>query len=47
MVPIMDAAGQVVELYGRPLTDHARAGVPRHLHLPGPLRGVFNVPAFA
>jgi DNA primase catalytic core len=45
VVPITDAAGQVVELYGRRLTDHARLGVPRHLYLPGPLRGVFNVQA--
>jgi DNA primase len=47
VVPITDEAGQVVELYGRRLTDHARAGVPRHLYLPGPLRGVFNVQALA
>ena len=45
VVPIVDEAGQVVELYGRRLTDHARPGVPRHLYLPGPLRGVFNVHA--
>jgi DNA primase len=45
VVPITDEAGQVVELYGRRLTDHARPGVPRHLYLPGPLRGVFNVSA--
>jgi len=47
VVPILDEAGQVVELYGRRLTDHARPGVPRHLYLPGPLRGVFNVQALA
>jgi DNA primase catalytic core len=47
VIPIVDAAGQVVELYGRRLTDHARPGVPRHLYLPGPLRGVFNVAALA
>ncbi len=47
VVPITDEAGQVVELYGRRLTDHARPGVPRHLYLPGPLRGVFNVQALA
>ncbi len=47
VVPITDEAGQVVELYGRRLTDHARPGVPRHLYLPGPLRGVFNVLALA
>jgi len=47
VVPILDEAGHVVELYGRRLTDHARPGVPRHLYLPGPLRGVFNVQALA
>jgi DNA primase len=47
VVPVLDEAGQVVELYGRRLTDHARPGVPRHLYLPGPLRGVFNVQALA
>jgi hypothetical protein len=47
VVPITDEAGQVVELYGRRLTDPARPGVPRHLYLPGPLRGVFNVAGLA
>ena len=47
VVPITDETGEVVELYGRRLTDHARPGVPRHLYLPGPLRGVFNVRALA
>jgi hypothetical protein len=47
VVPVVDEAGQVVELYGRRLTDPARPGVPRHLYLSGPLRGVFNVAALA
>jgi hypothetical protein len=47
VVPTINEAGQVVELYGRRLTDPARPGVPRHLYLPGPLRGVFNVAALA
>jgi DNA primase catalytic core len=47
VIPIRDEAGQVVELYGRRITDHLRAGMPRHLYLPGPLRGVFNVQALA
>jgi DNA primase catalytic core len=47
VVPITNEDGQVVELYGRRLTDHARPGVPRHLYLPGPLRGVFNVQALS
>ena len=47
LVPITNEAGQVVELYGRRLATDARAGTPRHLYLPGPLRGVFNVQALA
>jgi len=47
VVPITDAAGDVVELYGRRLATDARTGTPRHLYLPGPLRGVFNIQALA
>ncbi|MGH8758997.1 MAG: CHC2 zinc finger domain-containing protein, partial [Burkholderiales bacterium] len=42
VVPIADAAGAVVNAYGRKLADAQRAGVPLHLYLPGPQRGVFN-----
>jgi DNA primase len=38
VVPILDATGNVVSLYGRRLTDEQ----PRHLHLKGPHCGVFN-----
>ncbi len=41
--PILDAAGQVGEVYGRRLDPHA---TPRHLYLPGPHRGVFNPAGF-
>jgi DNA primase catalytic core len=47
VVPITDEVGRVVELYGRRLATDARTGTPRHLYLPGPLRGVFNVQALA
>jgi DNA primase len=43
VVPITDAAGAVVNVYGRKLTDAQREGVPLHLYLPGPQRGVFNL----
>jgi DNA primase len=47
VVPVVDEAGVVTELYGRKLLDNLRAGTPAHLYLPGPHRGVFNVEAFA
>ena len=42
VAPIFDAAGHVVEVYGRKLLDNLRAGTPLHLYLPGPHRGVWN-----
>jgi DNA primase len=42
VIPVRDATGAVVQLYGRKLADHQRAGVPLALWLPGPVRGVFN-----
>ena len=42
VVPIFDAAGHVMEVYGRKLLDNLRAGTPLHLYLPGPHRGVWN-----
>ncbi len=50
IVPILDAAGNVVEIYGRKLLDNLRAGTPRHLYLPANEargRGVFNIEALA
>jgi len=43
VVPLFDAAGQVVEVYGRKLRDDLRPGTPKHLYLPGPHAGVFNL----
>ena len=40
-VPIFDAAGKVVGIYGRRTSDDE----PRHLYLPGPHRGVWNAAA--
>jgi hypothetical protein len=47
VVPVFDAEGRVVELYGRKVTRDTklRKGTPLHLYLPGPHRGVWNLPA--
>lgn len=46
--PVLDTDGGVGEVYGRKLArEDARTGSPRHLYLPGPHRGVFNIAAFA
>ena len=44
---MLDAAGQVAEMYGRKITDNLRPGTPLHLYLPGPHRGVWNLPGIA
>lgn len=43
VIPVFDAAGRVVEVYGRKIRDDLRAGTPKHLYLPGPHAGVFNL----
>ncbi|MGO9443389.1 MAG: CHC2 zinc finger domain-containing protein [Thiobacillaceae bacterium] len=45
VVPILDGEGHVVEVYGRKLLDNLRTGTPKHLYLPGPHRGVWNIEA--
>jgi DNA primase len=42
VIPVINAAGEVTEVYGRKLNDNLRAGTPLHLYLPGPHRGVWN-----
>jgi DNA primase catalytic core len=42
VIPVLDAGGQVVELYGRKISTKLRKGTPVHLYLPGKHRGVFN-----
>jgi len=42
IVPVIDAAGHVTEVYGRKIGPRLREGTPLHLYLPGPHRGVFN-----
>jgi DNA primase catalytic core len=46
-MPVLDAEGTVTEIYGRRIDDHPVRQAPRHLYLPGPHRGVWNLPAFA
>jgi DNA primase len=43
VIPVFDVEGKVVEVYGRKLRDDLRAGTPKHLYLPGPHAGVFNL----
>jgi DNA primase len=44
VLPVLDSTGRVLNLYGRRIDDSAEG--PKHLYLPGPRRGVFNVEAF-
>ena len=41
--PVVDAAGDIVQVYGRTLLDDARLGAGRHRWLPSVRRGVWNV----
>jgi DNA primase catalytic core len=45
VIPVFDEQGQVTKVYGRKINDALRAGTPKHLYLPGPHRGVWNVEA--
>jgi len=47
VVPILDEQGHVTEIYGRKITDGLRPGTALHLYLPGPHRGVWNLPGIA
>jgi DNA primase catalytic core len=42
VVPLFDASGAAVGLYGRRIQRSLSAETPKHLYLPGPHRGVFN-----
>ena len=42
VVPVLDGAGRVLQVYGRKVNDSLRSGTPLHLMLPGELRGVWN-----
>ena len=43
VVPILDAEGNAVEVYGRKVRDDLRPGTPKHLYLPGPHAGLLNL----
>ena len=47
VIPVFDAEGRVVEMYGRKITARLRPGTPQHLYLPGPHRGVWNLSGIA
>lgn len=42
VVPVINPAGDVMEMYGRKITPNLREGTPNHLYLPGGHRGVWN-----
>jgi DNA primase len=42
VIPVFNASGEVVEMYGRKITARLREGTPLHLYLPGEHRGVWN-----
>jgi hypothetical protein len=45
VMPVIDDAGRVTEVYGRKINDNLRKGTPMHLYLPGPHAGVWNAAA--
>ena len=45
VIPVFDENGTVTEVYGRKIGERLRKGTPRHLYLPGPHRGVWNIAA--
>ncbi|HZT02025.1 MAG TPA: toprim domain-containing protein [Steroidobacteraceae bacterium] len=45
VIPVINDAGEVTEVYGRKIRDDLRPGTPCHLYLPGPHRGVWNASA--
>jgi DNA primase len=42
VIPVIDLAGNVTEIYGRKIIERLRPGTPMHTYLPGPHRGVWN-----
>jgi DNA primase catalytic core len=42
VIPVINAEGDVVEMYGRKITPRLREGTPDHLYLPGAHAGVWN-----
>jgi DNA primase catalytic core len=47
VIPVINPAGDVMEMYGRKVTSNLREGTPNHLYLPGEHRGVWNEEALS
>jgi DNA primase len=47
VMPVLDTEGRATEVYGRKILDNLRAGTPKHLYLPGPHKGVWNLAGIA
>jgi len=47
VIPVFNASGEVVEMYGRKITANLREGTPDHLYLKGQHRGVWNEEALS
>lgn len=47
VIPVFNAQGEAVEMYGRKITPNLREGTPNHLYLPGEHAGVWNEEALA
>jgi DNA primase catalytic core len=47
VIPVINPAGDVMEMYGRKVTPNLREGTPSHLYLPGEHRGVWNEEALS
>lgn len=47
VIPVLDEQEHVTGIYGRKITANLRPGTPLHLYLPGPHRGVWNLPGIA
>jgi DNA primase len=43
--PITSESGQITEIYGRKIVENQTPGLPKHLYLPGPHVGVWNMAA--
>ena len=47
VIPTLSPEGEVLGMYGRKLNENPKNGIPKHLYLPGPRRGVWNESALA
>lgn len=46
-VPVLDAEGHTRDIYGRKIHDNLRPSTPKHLFLPGPPKGAWNLAGIA